>query len=189
MIRIYTILKHSSVDLNIFTWDIGTRIIEKLHSNELKLNDEENTLLKSYYSILDYINDQIFEDNPYSYLKKCQINNGKFFWLCEKHQSNRSIIILDEESENHGNMLSKEEAIINEVTLQLTRKKGVVMNLTLRGKFRGAELTVEAANQLKNRRESSCSQQGFSNNEEDPKKRTINDLKTKTYKIQACILS
>lgn len=95
----YALLRYTSIPLLIFEDQEDEGIIEYLHKASNK-NDEKTSLnvRDSYVSMLEFIANLVginYEEKIVKNLSKCHVSSGKVMWLCDTHQKQPRITVLD----------------------------------------------------------------------------------------------
>ncbi|CAD5120956.1 DgyrCDS9504 [Dimorphilus gyrociliatus] len=104
LVRIYALLQHTSIPLLVFKSKEGASFIEQLQSNLVKKNEEKNlTIRDSYVSMIELIAkiwDRQYNSTSSNDLSKCHVSSGKTIWLCNYHQKEPRVTILQPDDVN-----------------------------------------------------------------------------------------
>ena len=105
--RVMNILRNDSLlnELKLFVTDHGQRLLKEIESKSL---NEERDVIESYLSLRTYFIEQLEADSIYSLdlleqnkaseyattLQRCELKNGKIYWLCNDHIALKNAKIL-----------------------------------------------------------------------------------------------
>ncbi|CAD5126354.1 DgyrCDS14498 [Dimorphilus gyrociliatus] len=122
LVRIYAILQYNNIPLNVLRSKEGQSFIE-----HLQMAVSKKSFRDSYVSLLESIANKM--DNQYTTslpntLSKCQIYNGKLLWLCNYHQKQPRVTILQSDETNFtpGSNINNEEVLLEKIKGQNKQK-------------------------------------------------------------------
>ncbi|CAD5126525.1 DgyrCDS14632 [Dimorphilus gyrociliatus] len=175
LVRIYAILQYSHIQLHVLRSKEGQSFLEQLQTTLSKksFRDSYVSLLESIANKMDH---QYNTSLPTS-LAKCQIYNGKILWLCNYHQKQPRVTILqsDETNFTKDSKTNKEEVLLEKIKGQ--NEHGIVKEETsqyLENKVLNKEEKKEEK-LIKDDTDNS-NKTAAKSQEEKEKKKVINDL-------------
>jgi hypothetical protein len=101
--RIMNILKNGNLsnELKVFVTDYGQNMLKEIESKSL---NEEKDVIESYLSLRNFFITELDSENIFSEtdsnnktltkLERCELKNGKIYWLCDEHIKMKNARIL-----------------------------------------------------------------------------------------------
>ncbi|ELT89642.1 hypothetical protein CAPTEDRAFT_187033 [Capitella teleta] len=123
MLRMLSILKHSSADLVVTRTEAGEKLIKLLQQRNSWSSHKK---MKDVYMMLRMYLLQKDAKMICGNLKKCYLPSGKHLWLCEEHQKLPRITVLE-----HSSQVDEQEDVTDEVSPEDDQLERVLLKAIL----------------------------------------------------------